>query len=994
MQNKGFVKAIAVLLTVVCAFYLSFTFVTNHHNKKAAQYAGGESVYIDSIMNKKVYLGVYTYKQTREMGIGLGLDLKGGMNVILEVSVPDVVKALADHKTDEAFVNAVANASKQAASSNSDFITLFIKEYKNQKPDGTLAELFATQQLKDKVNTKSTDAEVEAVLRAEVDAAIDNSFNVLRTRIDRFGVAQPNIQELEGSMGRIMIELPGVKEPERVRKLLQGSANLEFWETYTSAEIAPFLAAADAKLRDIAALENPTEETAEPAAEAATEAAAEEESVDLSGLTGDNAQSAADAAAVAQAKKENPLLSILQVMQNQGCVVGYAHSRDMKQIDEYLARAEVKELLPRDLKLMWGVKAIDEDGKIFELYAIKSTQRNGRAPLEGDVIVSATDDYDNNGRPSVSMTMNSDGARRWAQLTKQNINKPIAIALDGYIYSAPNVINEITGGQSQITGQFTQEDTKDLANVLKSGKMPAPAKIVQEDIVGPSLGQKSIQQGILSFVVAFIALMIYMCAVYGLIPGMVANCALILNFFFTLGILASFQAALTMSGIAGMVLTLGMAVDANVLIYERTKEELRAGKTVKQALTDGYKNAFSAIFDSNITSIITGIILFNFGTGPIRGFATTLIIGIVCSFFTAVFMTRLVYEWRLGKEKWTNLTFVTPLSAKWMRAPKFNFMGAYKTSFIVFGAALLISVVSLGIRGLSSSIDFTGGRNFTVKFEQQVEPEQIREVLADKIGEDASVSVIALGSDGQTVRISTNYRIDDDAQDIDAEIEQFLYEAFMDAKLLSSDLTYDVFIDRDNHYGGSIISSQKVGPSMASDILRGAIWSVVLAWIAIFIYILIRFRNVAYSVGSVIALVVDVVLIMGTYSLFHGILPFSMDVDQTFIGAILTAIGYSINDKVVIFDRIREFFGLYPKRDKKQLFNDSLNTTLARTINTSLTTMLVLLFIFFLGGESIRSFAFAMILGVVYGTCSSLFFAAPMAYLVMSKKDKKAIEKK
>ncbi len=994
MQNKGFVKVIAVLLTVVCAFYLSFTFVTSHHEKKAAQYAGGESVYIDSIMNKKVYLGVYTFKQAREMGIGLGLDLKGGMNVILEVSVPDVVKALADHKTDEAFVNAVTIANKQAASSNSDFITLFIKEYKNQKPDGTLAELFATQQLKDKVNTKSTDAEVEAILRSEVNAAIANSFNVLRTRIDRFGVAQPNIQELEGSMGRIMIELPGVKEPERVRKLLQGSANLEFWETYTSAEVAPFLAAADAKLRDIVALENPTEETAEPAAEATEEAVAEEESVDLSSLTGDNAQSATNAAAVAQAKKENPLLSILQVMQNQGCVVGYAHSRDIKQIDEYLAREEVKALLPRDLKLMWGVKAIDEDGKIFELYAIKSTQRNGRAPLEGDVIVSATDDYDNNGRPSVSMTMNSDGARRWAQLTKQNINKPIAIALDGYIYSAPNVMNEITGGQSQITGQFTQEDTKDLANVLKSGKMPAPAKIVQEDIVGPSLGQKSIQQGILSFVVAFIALMIYMCAIYGIIPGMVANCALILNFFFTLGILASFQAALTMSGIAGMVLTLGMAVDANVLIYERTKEELRAGKTVKQALTDGYKNAFSAIFDSNITSIITGIILFNFGTGPIRGFATTLIIGIVCSFFTAVFVTRLVYEWRLGKEKWTNLTFVTPLSAKWMRAPKFNFMGAYKTSFMVFGAAILISLVSLGIRGLSSSIDFTGGRNFTVKFEQQVEPEQIREVLADKIGEDASVSVIALGSDGQTVRISTNYRINDDAQDIDAEIEQFLYEAFMDAKLLSSNLTYDVFIDRDNHYGGSIISSQKVGPSMASDILRGAIWSVVLAWIAIFIYILIRFRNVAYSVGSVIALAVDVVLIMGTYSLLHGILPFSMDVDQTFIGAILTAIGYSINVKVVIFDRIREFFGLYPKRDKKQLFNDSLNTTLARTINTSLTTLLVLLFIFFLGGESIRSFAFAMILGVVYGTCSSLFFAAPMAYLVMDKKDKKAIEKK
>ena len=989
MQNKGIVKVIAVLLTVVCAFYLSFTFVTSHHEKKAAQYAGGESVYIDSIMNKKVYLGVYTFKQAREMGIGLGLDLKGGMNVILEVSVPDVVKALADHKTDEAFTNAVAIATKQAASSTSDFITLFIKEYKNQKPDGTLAELFATQQLKDKVNTKSTDTEVEAVVRAEVNAAIANSFNVLRTRIDRFGVAQPNIQELEGSMGRIMVELPGVKEPERVRKLLQGSANLEFWETYTAAEIAPFLAAADAKLRDALAVENPETATEEAAEEVTTE----EENVDLSVLTGDNAESAADAAAIAQAKKDFPLTSILQLTQNEYCVVGYAQSRDMKLIEEYLAREEVKATLPRDLKLMWGVKAIDEDGKVFELYAIKATQRNGRAPLEGDVIVSANDDYDNYGRPSVSMTMNSDGARRWAQLTKQNIGKPIAIALDGYIYSAPNVQNEITGGQSQITGQFTQEDTKDLANVLKSGKMPAPAKIVQEDIVGPSLGQKSIQQGILSFVVAFIALMIYMCAVYGLIPGMVANCALILNFFFTLGILASFQAALTMSGIAGMVLTLGMAVDANVLIYERTKEELRAGKTVKQALTDGYKNAFSAIFDSNITSIITGIILFNFGTGPIRGFATTLIIGIVCSFFTAVFMTRLVYEWRLNKEKWTNLSFTTKLSAKWMRTPKFNFMGSSKISFAVFVTAIVVSLASLGLRGLSSSIDFTGGRNFTVKFEQQVEPEQIREVLAEKIGEDASVSVIAIGSDGQTVRISTNYRIDDDAQDIDAEIEMFLYEAFMDAKLLSGDLTYEVFIDRDNHYGGSIISSQKVGPSMASDILRGAIWSVILAWIAIFIYILIRFRNVAYSFSSVVALVVDVVLIMGTYSLLSGILPFSMDVDQTFIGAILTAIGYSINDKVVIFDRIREFFGLYPKRDKSQLFNDSLNTTLARTINTSVSTLVVLLCIFFLGGDSIRSFSFAMILGVVYGTCSSLFLAAPLAYRVMNKKDKKAAAK-
>ena len=984
MQNKGFVKVIAVLLTLVCAFYLSFTFVTSHHEKKAAQYAGGESVYIDSVMNKKVYLGVYTFKQAREMGIGLGLDLKGGMNVILEVSVPDVVKALADHKTDEAFVNAVAIANKQAASSNNDFITLFIKEYKNQKPDGTLAELFATQQLKDKVNTKSTDAEVEAVVRAEVEAAIANSFNVLRTRIDRFGVAQPNIQELEGSMGRIMVELPGVKEPERVRKLLQGSANLEFWETYTATEVAPFLVAADAKLRDIIAVENP--ETAE-ATEAPVAEATSEESVDLSSLTGDNAENAATAVATEKAKKENPLLSILQVAQNQYCVAGYAHSRDMKQIDEYLAREEVKALLPRDLKLMWGVKAIDEDGKVFELYAIKSTQRNGHAPLEGDVIVSATDDYDNNGRPSVSMTMNSDGARRWAQLTKQNVGKPIAIALDGYIYSAPNVINEITGGQSQITGQFSQEDTKDLANVLKSGKMPAPAKIVQEDIVGPSLGQKSIEQGIISFIVAFIVLMIYMCAMYGFIPGMVANGALILNFFFTLGILASFQAALTMSGIAGMVLTLGMAVDANVLIYERTKEELRAGKTVKQALSDGYKNAFSAIADSNITSIITGIILFNFGTGPIRGFATTLIIGIVCSFFTAVFMTRLVYEWRLGKEnsKWNNLPFVTSLSKNLMRNTKINFMGAAKTSFAVFGVAALVALASMATRGLSSSIDFTGGRNFVVQFEKQVEPETVRDLLKTKITED-NVQAIALGTDKKTIRITTNYRINEESATIDSEVEAFIYESLKEGNLLGEGTTLEVFIDRDNRTGGSIISSQKVGPSIADDITRSAIWSVLFALIAIGAYILLRFRNIAFSLGATASLVVEVTLIIGAYSLCHTWAPFSLEIDQTFIGAILTAIGYSINDKVVVFDRIREVRTLYPKRDRFQLFNESLNTTLARTINTSVSTLVVLLCIFVLGGDSIRSFAFAMILGVVIGTLGSLFFAAPVAYLTLGSK--------
>ncbi|MBR5776113.1 MAG: protein translocase subunit SecDF, partial [Bacteroidaceae bacterium] len=956
-------------------------------------YAGGESEYIDSVMNKKVYLGVYTFKQAREMGIGLGLDLKGGMNVILEVSVPDVVKALADHKTDEAFVNAVAIATKQAASSNTDFITLFIKEYKNQKPEGTLAELFATQQLKDKVNTKSTDAEVEAVVRAEVEAAIANSFNVLRTRIDRFGVAQPNIQELEGSMGRIMVELPGIKEPERVRKLLQGSANLEFWETYTAAEVVPFLAAADAKLRDIIAVENP--ETAE-AAEATEAPAAEatEESVDLSSLTGDNAESAVDAAAVAKAKKENPLLSILQVAQNQYCVAGYAHSRDMKQIDEYLAREEVKALLPRDLKLMWGVKAIDEDGKVFELYAIKATQRNGHAPLEGDVIVSATDDYDNNGRPSVSMTMNSDGARRWAALTKANQGRCIAIVLDDNVYSAPVVQNEITGGISQITGHFSAEDTRDLANVLKSGKMPAPAKIVSEEIVGPSLGAESIQQGILSCVIAFVVLMLYMIVMYGTIPGMVANCALLLNLFFTVGILTSFQAALTLSGIAGMVLTLGMAVDANVLIYERTKEELKAGKGVREALSAGYSNALSAILDSNITSLITAVILYYYGTGPIRGFATTLFIGICVSFFTAVFLTRVVYTEMMNREKWLNLSFRTSLGGKIsFQNPTYKFMSAYKKSFTVFGVMAVICIGFMFGRGFSKSIDFTGGRNFVVLFEQEVQPETVRGLLADAFPE-SNTSAIALGTEVKTIRISTNYRIEEDGIEVDSEIEQKLYEVLKGANLLAADLTLENFINRDERAGGSIISSQKVGPSVAEDITNGAIISVILAIIAIFAYILIRFRNVAFSVGATTALVFDVLFILGMYAICWGWMPFSLEIDQTFIGAVLTAIGYSINDKVVVFDRIREYFGLYPKRDRQDLFNSAINNTLNRTINTSVSTFIVLAVIFCLGGASIRSFAFAMILGVVFGTLSSIFMAAPTAYLTMGKTIKEEADDK
>ena len=916
------------------------------------------------------------------------------MNVILEVSIPDVIKALADNKPDENFNQALATAAKQATNSQDDVITLFIKEYHRIAPDAKLSELFATQQLKDKVNQKSSDAEVEKVLRSEVKAAVENSYNVLRTRIDRFGVVQPNIQSLEDRMGRIMVELPGIKEPERVRKLLQGSANLEFWETYTAKELLPVMQSVDSKLRDVLA-------TTASTTTDSTEVIATEEVV--AEATPAKAISAADSIAAAlkgnqqeasinmeQIKKEHPLMAILQLNSSgQGPIIGYANYKDTAEINKYLAMREVIAELPKDLRLKWGVAPADFDkkGQTFELYAIKSTERNGKAPLEGDVVTDAKDDFDQHGKPSVSMSMNTDGARRWAQLTKQNIGRSIAIVLDNYVYSAPNVSTEITGGNSIITGNFSPEQSKDLANVLKSGKMPAPAHIVQEDIVGPSLGQESINAGIFSFVVALILLMIYMCAMYGFIPGMIANGALILNFFFTLGILSSFQAALTMSGIAGMVLALGMAVDANVLIYERTKEELRSGKGVKKALADGYSNAFSAIFDSNLTSIITGIILFNFGTGPIRGFATTLIIGILCSFFTAVFMTRLVYEHYMNKDKLLNLTFTSGISKNLLVNTHFDFMKGNKRSFMITGIIILVCIASFAIRGLSQSIDFTGGRNYKVQFEQAIEPEQVRELIASKF-DDANVSVIAIGTDKKTVRISTNYRIEEEGNNVDSEIEAYLYETLK--PLLTQNISLATFIDRDNHTGGSIISSQKVGPSIADDIKTSAVWSVVLALIAIGLYILLRFRNIAYSVGSVVALTSDTIMIIGAYSLLWGFVPFSLEIDQTFIGAILTAIGYSINDKVVIFDRVREFFGLYPKRNKRQLFNDSLNTTLARTINTSLSTLIVLLCIFILGGDSIRSFAFAMILGVIIGTLSSLFIASPIAYTMLSKKKETA----
>ena len=989
MQNKGFVKIFAIALTIVCLFYLSFTFKTRSIENKAAQ-SQDEQAYLDSVMNKKVWLGIYSYKECREMQIGLGLDLKGGMNVILEVSIPDVVKALAANSQDPVFTETLAAAKKRSISSQENFVDIFAQEYARiAGPDAKLSTFFATSNLKEKINSQTSNEEIISVLKEEVDAAVGNSFNVLRTRIDRFGVAQPNIQELAGKQGRIMVELPGIKEPERVRKLLQGSANLEFWETYKVSEIQDVLTRIDARLAQKYADENPTEAKEETAAK---ETSAEK---DLAGQLLETADSEAQTANAAQRealRKSNPLLARLNPYPySDSWVAGVAHYSDTADVNRMLATSEAKAIIPRDLKFMWGVTPMDGTDSYYELYCIKSDNKNGLADLSGDVVVDSKADFDQHGNPCVSMAMNTEGARKWASLTKQNVGRGIAIVLDGYVYSAPRVNGEITGGRSEITGNFTVEATQDLANVLKSGKMPAPAKIVQEDIVGPSLGQESIQKGFTSFIIAFIILMIYMCCIYGFIPGMIANGALLLNFFFTLGILTSFQAALTMSGIAGIVLTLGMAVDANVLIYERTKEELKSGKSVQSALTDGYKNAFSAIFDSNFTSIITGIILFNFGTGPIRGFATTLIIGIICSFFTAVFLTRIVYEHFLGKGKLQNLTFTTAFSKNLMQNTSVKFMESAKKSFTIFGVVAIICIAFLATRGLSKSIDFTGGRNFVVQFEEPVEPEEVRDILQNVITED-NVQAIALGTDHKTIRISTNYRIDEESDNIDSEIEEFLFTSLKAAGKLSSDLTLATFIDRENRDGGSIISSQKVGPSIAEDITRGAIISVILALIAIFLYILIRFRNVAYSVGAIFALCFDTLIIIGMYSICWGWMPFSLEIDQTFIGAVLTAIGYSINDKVVIFDRIREFTGLYTKRNRKQLFDDALNTTLARTINTSVSTLIVLLAIFFLGGDSIRSFAFAMILGVVFGTCSSLFVAAPTAYLVMKKTKKEKEE--
>lgn len=985
MQNKGFVKVVGILLTVACLFYLSFSWVTYHHENKAA--AMGEEAgkaYLDSIKNEKIWLFQYTYADAQNMQVSLGLDLKGGMNVIVEVSVGDVLQALAGHSKDADFLAAIQAANEKTAVRGGDFVGEFIKEYKAKKGAERLKDVFATQALQGKVSTTSSDREIENVLREEVDAAIGNAYNVLRARIDRFGVAQPNIQRLEGQTGRVMVEMPGVKEPERVRKMLQGSANLEFWETYTGETIAPLLTQLNTQLAIV------TTQTAKDTAATSKADSTADAAAALAQLNAGDAAKAKPATMDSTQYLQNPLASRLMIIPNGNAIVGIAAAKDTAAINALFATPEAQSLFMPDLRLKWGVKPSEYyKGDFFELYALRASNANGDAALAGDVIASAKADFDpNTGRPSVSMQMNSFGTREWARISEANKKREVAVVLDGYVYSAPTIQDKIPNGASLITGNFTINDTKDLADVLSSGKMPAPTKIVQEEMVGPSLGAESIQAGMISCIVAFVVLMIFMCLYYGFIPGMVANVALLLNFFFTFGILTSFQAALTLSGIAGMVLTLGMAVDANVLIFERTKEELRAGKSIRQAIADGYGNAFSAIFDSNLTSIITAIILFNFGTGPIRGFATTLGIGIAVSFFTAVWITRMIFESRLNKDKWLGLTFTTNLSRKLFQGLSIDFLRKAKTSYVAFGVFVAICLASLGLRGLSEGIDFTGGRNFVIQFEQPISSEAVADALKAKVG-DANVAAQALGTDGKTIRLTTNYKITSTDTNVDEEVEQFIHEALQEKGLIKADLA--TFINRDNHSGGSIVSSQKVGPSVASDMTTNAIISVILSLAAIFVYILIRFRNVAFSVGSVGALVVDTTLIIGMFSLCWGWLPISLEVDQTFIGAVLTAIGYSINDKVVVFDRIRENLKLHPMRDPQQVFNESLNATLTRTIMTSFTTLLVLFIIFFLGGESIRAFAFAMILGVIFGTLSSIFLAAPIASLIFKKRAAKAL---
>ena len=996
MQTKGFIRVLTYALLLICAFYLSFTFVSNHYQneaeRKALAAAGIKSAdtsnekykaalneYLDSLANKKVYLGYYTFQQVREKELGLGLDLKGGMNVTLQISVPDILRALANNNPDKKFNQAIDNVSNNQTAQD-DFVGSFCKEYKKLAPEGNLAQIFRNiERVKEKPN--ATDAEVQSILNDEVNAMVDNSYKVLRNRIDRFGVVQPNIQKLQ-STGRILLELPGVKEPERVRKLLQGAANLEFYETYTLAEISGALRQlSDQAKANSTVAANAAEETAE-AAPAATEAKAAE--------AADTAKAAAEAAKPAEAPQaaDNALtlaqLTGFEAMLSGGGgspVVGYVGIGDTAAVNRILHSQVAKTILPADLKLAWTVKPEKMQGghEAFQLVALRTV--NGQPVLNGDVVTRATSEFDNLQGQVVSMTMNDEGARNWSRITGQNIGKAIAIVLDDQVYSFPNVNSQIDGGRSQISGRFTLEEAGDLANVLESGKMVARVNVASESVIGPSLGKESIRKGLISFIIALVLLMIFMVCTYGIHAGMIANLGLLMNLFFTIGILASFQSVLTLPGIAGIVLTLGMAVDANVLIFERCKEELRAGKGLKAAVSDGYKNAFSAIFDSNLTTIITGIILILLGSGPIRGFAVTLVIGICCSFFTAVFATRLVMEHFVNKGTFDKMTFNTSLTRHLMENVSFDFMGAAKKT-AYSALALIVAMGALfGLRGLQRGIDFSGGRNYVVQFDHPVSTQTLENQLTP-LFEGANTSVITIDNDTK-VRVSTNYKINDTSEGVDDEIMDKLYTGL---KSELGSMSKDDFSTSNESIG--IQSSETVGPSIASDMTRQAIWAVLFSLLAMALYILFRFRNIAFSIGALAAVAFTSFIVIGFYNL-HGMLPFSMEIDQTFIAAILTVIGYQVNDTVVVFDRVREYRKLYPKQDLYTTFNKALCSTLSRTMMTSITTLLVLFIMLFFGGESIRSFIFAMILGVIIGTCSSLFIASPVAYWIARRSDKK-----
>ena len=995
MQTKGFIRVLTYALLLICAFYLSFTFVSTHYQNKAeqkalaaagiksadtsnAKYKAALNEYLDSLANQKVYLGYYTFQQVREKELGLGLDLKGGMNVTLQISVPDILRALANNNPDKKFNQAIDNVSKNQTAQD-DFVGSFCKEYKKLAPEGNLAQIFRNvERIKEKPNV--SEGEVENILKDEVNAMVDNSYKVLRNRIDRFGVVQPNIQKLQ-STGRILLELPGVKEPERVRKLLQGAANLEFYQTYTLADVVGSLR----QLSDQAQANKTVATTEEGATAENTEAPAQETAkVDSA------AKAKAEAEAKpADAKKAEGSMTLAQLTgfealasaQPGSPVVGYVSAADTAEVNAILRSPIAKTIMPADLKLAWTVKPEKMQGghEAFQLVALQTV--NGQPVLTGDVVTRATSEYDNLQGQVVSMTMNDEGARSWSRITGQNIGKAIAIVLDDQVYSFPNVNSQIDGGRSQISGKFSVEEAGDLANVLESGKMVARVNVASESVIGPSLGKESIRKGLISFIIALVLLMIFMVCTYGIHAGMIANLGLLMNLFFTIGILASFQSVLTLPGIAGIVLTLGMAVDANVLIFERCKEELRAGKGLKAAVSDGYKNAFSAIFDSNLTTIITGIILILLGSGPIRGFAVTLVIGICCSFFTAVFATRLVMEHFVNKGTFDKMTFNTSLTRHLMENVNFDFMGAAKKTSIVVLALIAVMAILFAVRGLNKGIDFSGGRNFVVQFDHPVSTQALESQLEQQFP-GANTSVITIDNDTK-VRVSTNYKVEDGSEGVDDEIMGKLYDGL---KSELGSMSKDDFSMSNESVG--VVSSETVGPSIASDMTRQAVWAVLFSLLAMALYILFRFRNIAFSIGALAAVAFTSFVVIGFYNL-HGMLPFSMEIDQTFIAAILTVIGYQVNDTVVVFDRVREYRKLYPKQDLYTTFNKALCSTLSRTMMTSITTLLVLFIMLFFGGESIRSFIFAMILGVIIGTCSSLFIASPVAYWIARRSDKK-----